>query len=97
MFYQYKPKNKTMKLKFSYILLIAVVITAFSCKKDTPASVPTITFSTFALEGTANANGEYELKGRISSATRLEQVTLTKEGQTNAFLLDNSTAKNKTE
>ncbi len=87
-----------MKIKSLFFLLFAVMISVISCKKDSPAAtIPTVTFATSILEGTANASGEFELKGHISSATRLEQVTLTKEGQSTAFIVDNSTAKNKNE
>ena len=86
-----------MKIKSLLFLLFTVIITTISCKKDSPASIPTVTFATTALEGTANASGEFELKGHISSATRLDQVTLTKDGQSAAFLVDNTTAKNKNE
>jgi hypothetical protein len=87
-----------MKIKSLFFFLSAITILAISCKKDTPATtVPAFTFTTTILEGTANASGEFELKGRLNSAVRLEQVTLTKEGQSTAFIIDNSTAKNKTE
>lgn len=87
-----------MKIKSLLLLLCIATISFVSCKKDTPVvSVPTITFATSILEGTANASGEFEIKGHVSSATRLEQVTLTKEGQSAAFMVDNSTAKNKNE
>jgi hypothetical protein len=87
-----------MKFKLLFIFLSAITILAVSCKKDTTATtIPAFTFNTTVLEGTANANGEFELKGRLNSAVRLEQVTLTKEGQNTPFILDNSTAKNKTE
>lgn len=85
-----------MKIK-SLLLLLTVIIATISCKKDSPASTPLVTYTTSALEGTANAAGEFELKGHISSVVRLEQVTLTKEGQANAFIVDNTTAKNKNE
>ena len=87
-----------MKTKLLLLLLCVTTIIMVSCKKDSPVvGIPKVTFATSILEGTANANGEFEIKGRISSATRLEQVTLTKEGQSAAFIVDNSTAKNKNE
>jgi hypothetical protein len=87
-----------MKIKSLLLLLCLATISFVSCKKDSPiVSIPAITFANSILEGTANASGEFELKGHISSATRLEQVTLTKEGQSTAFIVDNSTAKNKNE
>ena len=85
-----------MKFK-SLLLLLAVIITTISCKKDSPVNTPVITYNTSVLEGTANASGVFEIKGHISSAERLDQVVLTKEGQSAAFIVDNSTAKNKTE
>jgi hypothetical protein len=60
-------------------------------------SVAVLSFANNIAEGTANANGEYTLTGHISSAISLEKVTLTKQGQANAFLTDETTAKNKNE
>ncbi len=93
-----KTKTYIMKMKSLLLLICITTISFVSCKKDTPiVSIPAITFATSILEGTANASGEFEIKGHISSANRLEQVTLTKEGQSAAFIVDNSTAKNKNE
>lgn len=87
-----------MKIKFLVLFLSAIIIVGTSCKKDTTVnSIPAFTFSTTVLEGTANASGVFDIQGHISSAVRLEQVTLTKEGQSTAFIIDNSTAKNKNE
>lgn len=87
-----------MKIKLLFFLLLTIMMGVISCKKESPAvTIPAVTFATSVLEGTANASGEYEIKGHISSATRLEQVILTKEGQSAAFIIDNSTAKNKNE
>jgi hypothetical protein len=66
-----------------------------SCKKET--ATPQLTFTSNITESTANAAGEYTITGHISSAVRLDKVVLTKEGQTTAFLVDESTAKNKNE
>jgi hypothetical protein len=66
-----------------------------SCKKE--AAKPQLAFSNNISEGTANANGEYTITGHISSPVRLDKVTLTKEGQTSPFLVDETTAKNKNE
>lgn len=66
-----------------------------SCKKDN--SNLQATFSNNLLEGTANASGEYTIVGHISSSVRLDKVVLTKEGQTTAFMVDETTAKNKNE
>lgn len=46
-------------------------------------------------EGQANQNGEYTITGTLQSDVNLEKVTLTKEGQNNPFLVDDSEAKNK--
>lgn len=87
-----------MKIKLLFLGLFTMMLGISSCKKDsTQASIPVVTFATSILEGTANASGQFELKGHISSAVRLEQVVLTKEGQSAAFLVDNTTAKNKNE
>ncbi len=85
-------------MKTKILLLFAMSIASFftSCKKDS-ASKPQITFANNIAEGTADANGEYTLTGHISSAVRLAKVTLTKQGQVEAFLIDESTAKNKNE
>ncbi len=76
-------------------MALTALIFFFSCKKDT--DVPQLTFANNIAEGNANASGEYTITGHISSAVRLEQVTLTKEGQSAPFFVDNSTAKNKNE
>jgi len=85
-------------MKTKILLLFAMSIVSFftSCKKDS-ASKPQITFANNIAQGTANANGEYTLTGHISSAVSLDKVTLTKQGQVDAFLIDESTAKNKNE
>lgn len=79
-------------------MFLSILLFATSCKKqDHPTSVPTITYSTTILEGRSNNQGEFEIEGHVSSATRLEKITLTKEGQSVAFMVDNSNPKNKTE
>ncbi len=84
-------------MKTKIVLLFAVSIVSFftSCKKS--SSKPQITFANNIAEGTADANGEYILTGHISSEVRLDKVTLTKQGQVDAFLIDEATAKNKNE
>ena len=84
-------------MKTKLFLLFAVISFTFfaSCKKET--SKPQITFANNVTEGTADANGEYILTGHISSAVNLDKVTLTKQGQAEPFLIDESTAKNKNE
>jgi hypothetical protein len=87
-----------MKITFTLLLSLLVMISAISCKKESgPTTIPTITYATSILEGKTNARGEFEIQGHVSSATRLQNITLTKEGQGVAFMNDNSNPKNKTE
>jgi hypothetical protein len=87
-----------MNITSTLFLLLSVIIAAFSCKKESvPTSTPAITYSTNILEGKANTRGEYEIIGHVSSATWLQNITLTKEGLSVAFMNDNSNPKNKTE
>lgn len=73
-----------------------VAIFAFaSCSKS--QNTPSIKFHNNIAEGTADNNGDYTITGHITSPTRLDKVTLTKEGQNSPFFVDESTAKNKTE
>ena len=85
-------------MKTKILLLFAIFIVSFftSCKKNS-ASTPQITFTNNIAQGTADANGEYTLTGHISSAVRLDKVTLTEQGQAEPFLIDETTAKNKNE
>jgi len=85
-----------MKIKFLLLLAVSSMILFTSCKKDN-ASKPEIAFTNNVSEGTANANGEFTLTGHISSQVSLAKVTLTKLGQADAFMVDESTAKNKNE
>jgi len=85
-----------MKTKILLLFTISILSFFISCKKDS-ASKPQITFANNIAEGTANASGEYTLTGHISSAVSLDRVTLTKQGQADAFLIDQTTAKNKNE
>ncbi len=74
------------------------MLSAISCKKESgPITTPTITYATTILEGKTNAQGEFEIQGHVSTANRLQNITLTKEGQSVAFMNDNSNPKNKTE
>ena len=77
-----------------------MALTAFffvlSCKKQS-TTIPQLTFANNVAEGNANASGEYTITGHISSAVRLDKILLTKEGQSTAFLIDETTAKNKNE
>ena len=79
-----------MKTTFVLLMTLTVLLFFVSCKKE---SNPSLTFT--VADGTANANGEYTITGHISSAVRLDKVTLTKEGQSVLFIIDESTAKNK--
>ena len=81
-----------MKTKSVLLMALTALLFLVSCKKE---SSPKLTFT--VAEGTANANGEYTITGHISSVVRLQKVTLTKEGQTAFFMVDESTAKNKNE
>ncbi|MBY0476126.1 MAG: hypothetical protein K2Q24_00625 [Chitinophagaceae bacterium] len=84
-----------MKMKSFILLALTAMLFTLSCKKQ--STKLQLTFTGNVAEGTANANGEYSITGHISSAVRLDKVTLTKEGQSTPFLVDESTAKNKTE
>ena len=84
-----------MKTKSFLLMALTAIFFVVSCKKESTA--PQLSFANNVTEGTANASGEYTITGHISSAVRLEKVLLTKEGQSTAFLVDESTAKNKNE
>ena len=84
-----------MKTKFFFLMALTAIFFVVSCKKE--STIPALSFTNNVSEGTANASGEYTITGHISSAVRLEKVLLTKEGQSTAFLVDASTAKNKNE
>ena len=79
-----------MKSKSMLLMAVTAILFFVSCKKD---SIPQMTFK--VAEGKANASGEYTITGYISSEVRLDKVTLTKEGQTTPFFIDDATAKNK--
>jgi hypothetical protein len=76
------------------LMALTAMLFLFSCKKDSSSQ---ISFSNTATEGTAAANGDFTITGHISSVVRLSKVVLTKEGQATAYLIDESTAKNKNE
>lgn len=84
-----------MKNNYFLFMAIASILFIVSCKDED--TNPQLTFINSIAEGKANANGEYNITGHISSVERLEKVHLTKEGQTSPFLIDDSTAKNKNE
>ncbi len=92
----FKLKNHTMKIKILSLFVFSIMLLFTSCKKDA-ASKPQISFTNNVAEGTANANGEYTMTGHISSQVSLAKVTLTKQGQADAIIVDESTAKNKNE
>ena len=56
-----------------------------------------MTFTNNSAEGNADNQGNYTITGHISSEVRLDAVYLTKQGETTAFFVDNTTAKNKNE
>ena len=85
-----------MKTKSIFLMALTALIFFASCKKD-DAAIPQLTFTNNVAEGTADANGQYTITGHISSTVRLDKVLLTKEGQTTAFIIDDTTAKNKNE
>ena len=84
-----------MKIKSFLLVALTAMFFVVSCKKE--GTIPQLSFVNNVAEGTANASGEYTITGHISSAIRLDKVILTKEGQSTAFLVDETTAKNKSE
>ncbi len=66
-----------------------------SCKKDSKSNIQ-FNFTNNMTSGSA-VDGNYTITGHITSAIRLDSVTLTKQGQSSPALIDNSTAKNKTD
>lgn len=85
-----------MRMKF-FITMALVLTLGFlnSCSKSDAALPPAISFT--QVQGTANVQGQYTITGHIHSDVRLNKVILTKEGAAAPFLIDDSTAKNKTE
>ena len=83
-----------MKTRFLMIIALFASVTLFSCQKE--SQEPQIVFANNTMEGKAS-NGEYNLTGIITSEVKLQKVTLTVEGQTTPFLVDESTASNKLE
>jgi len=81
-----------MKTKSLALVAITAIVFVISCKKE--RSEPQLTFTNNKAEGTAAA-GEYTITGHISSAVRLDRVTVTKAWSTKPFLVDDATAKNK--
>lgn len=77
-----------------FTVLLLVTLGVISCKKNV-SDVHQVTF--IEPFGTANVNGEYTIQGHISSSVRLDKIELIKQGQSNPFITDNTTAKNKME
>ena len=84
------------KLRILLVFAISAIIFILSCKKDDGSEFH-ISFTNNIAEGTADSSGDFTLTGHISSQALLDQVTLTKQGQPGAFLIDESTAKSKNE
>ena len=82
-----------MKTKLFATLSLAAFLLFTACSKNTQE--PSFAFTNNTTEGQANQSGEYTITGTLQSEVRLEKVTLTKEGQNNPFLVDDSEAKNK--
>jgi hypothetical protein len=82
-----------MKIRSILLLFGSAFIFFISCSKK--AQTPQITFTNNVSQGTADANGDFTLTGRITSAVALDSVNLTRQGESNPFLSDISTAKNK--
>ena len=80
-------------LLFILTLMVSFALGLTSCKKTEPTPQPTVTT---VATGKANANGEFTWTGTITSSVQLQKVLLTKVGSTTPFLIDDSTAKNKT-
>jgi len=76
-----------------FLASLAAFLFLASCSKDNKS--PQINFTNNITEGQATANGEYTITGTLVSEVNLQKVTLTKEGQNNPFLVDESEAKNK--
>jgi hypothetical protein len=89
-------KNITMKTKIITVFSAVLLILLTSCKRDN-ISVFQVDFTGNGVQGMANANGEYTLTGHIFSGVSLSHVTLTREGESEVFMVDEATAKNKNE
>lgn len=84
-----------MKTRTFLLVALSAILFFTSCKKDGQA--PKVTFENNVAEGTASNAGEFRIAGHISSVVRLDKVTLTTDGQSTPFMVDETTAKNKTE
>jgi len=85
-----------MKLKSFLLIVLTGICFLISCKKASTAGIQ-FNFTNNLASGTALGNGDYTITGHITSSVRLDSVTLTKQGQSSPFLIDVSTAKNKTD
>ncbi len=85
-----------MKLKSFLLISLTSICVLISCKKDSKSDIQ-FNFTDNISIGTADVNGNYTITGHITSAIRLDSVTLTKQGQSSPALTDVSTAKNKTD
>src|SRR5437868_11736766 len=85
-----------MKIKIALIISAALMLLCTSCKKDN-TSIIQVNFTNNTAEGVADANGEFNLTGHIFSAVPLSRVTLTKQAESDVFMTDETTAKNKKE
>ena len=82
-----------MKTNYLLVALLSILMFTVSCSKD--GAEPKITFTNNVAEGQANGAGEFTITGHIDSEAQLDYVTLTKQGETTPFFIDESTAKNK--
>ena len=84
-----------MKTNYLLVALLSILMFTVSCSKN--GAEPQIVFTNNIAEGQANSAGEYTITGHMDSEEQLDYVTLTKQGEANPFLIDESTAKNKTQ
>jgi hypothetical protein len=85
-----------MKTKIVIVFSTVLLTLLTGCKRDNISAFQ-VDFNATAAAGVANANGEYTLTGHIFSGVSLAHVTLTREGDSEALMTDESTAKNKNE
>jgi len=85
-----------MKTKIVSLFCAALLILPAGCKRDN-ISVFDVRFTANYVSGVVNEKGEYTLTGHIFSGVSLSHVSLTWEGDSEPFMTDESTAKNKNE
>lgn len=85
-----------MKTKIVIVYSAILFMLLTGCKRDN-ISVFQVDFTGNSVEGVANANGEFTLTGHIFSGVSLSHVTLTRQGESEVFMLDESSAKGKNE